>query len=148
MSRREWLELWPAFWRLVRVRLALARHSVKHCEQHFDGGLDDQAASQAEDTDPQVLHTWRRRALAFKRVNRLVPGAHCLARSLALRWWMRSQGLPARLVIGIRKDPASDAILSHAWTELWKLAIDEQEHVVALHQPIKHHPAPERGKLL
>lgn len=133
MSRAEWLDLWPAFWRLLRVRIALLRHSVQHCEQRFDGCPPDQTTADDVEHNEADLARWQRRSLAFKRVSRLIPGAHCLARALALRWWMRHHQRPAALAIGVRKDEQGK-LHAHAWVELNGHAVDESRDIVAKHQ--------------
>jgi hypothetical protein len=87
--------------------------------------------------DPAI---WKRRALALKRVAPRIPRTHCLARALALRWWMRSAGLDARMKIGIRKGP--DGLESHAWVELDGMPIDETQENVASYKIIPHDQLP------
>lgn len=72
---------------------------------------------------------WKQRALALKRASRIVPDSHCLARSLALRWWMRNHGLAAEAVIGVRRDQARAE--SHAWVMLGQDPIDEAPDILA-----------------
>ncbi|MGY6629497.1 MAG: lasso peptide biosynthesis B2 protein [Wenzhouxiangella sp.] len=131
MSRLEWLELWPAFWRLLWIRLALARRSVKHCEQHYSGTVTEPTTPEKGRAIPPALQIWQRRARGFKRASRLVPGAECLARALALRWWMRSHGLEAQLRIGVRQENGETH--SHAWVEWAGHPVDEQADFAARH---------------
>ncbi|MGY6586737.1 MAG: lasso peptide biosynthesis protein [Wenzhouxiangella sp.] len=108
MKAAEWLDLGPALIRLIIVRTALMRHDVKHCEQHFNGGLATDASRPQSIPPHSEIAIWRRRSLAFKRAARLVPGAFCLSRSLALRWWMRGHGLPAQFLVStLNRDKSS-----------------------------------------
>lgn len=128
LSWSERRDLWSAFWRLVIVRLSLLTGGIGKTLERC-GGLESGLQASLDEAE---LARWRRRALAFKRVGRFIPKVRCLARSLALRWWMRSQGLHAQIVIGVRK--ADNAIHSHSWVVVDNKPIDEHEDVVALHR--------------
>ena len=123
LSTRERRDLWPAAWRLLVARLMLSLLGIKRTQQWLGGG---QVTADGSGSD---LAPWRRRALAMRRVAAVVPGAHCLARALALRWWMRSAGLEARLKLGVRRD--QDQTHSHAWVECAGKPIDDQPETVA-----------------
>ena len=77
----------------------------------------------AGDSATFEAHIWQRRALALKRVGAALPGTRCLARALALRWWMRNAGLAASLRIGIARASARPS--SHAWVEFGDVPIDD-----------------------
>ncbi len=47
---------------------------------------------------------------------RFVPGATCLARSLAARTLLAREGHAARVLLGVARDPAGD-LAAHAWIE-------------------------------
>jgi hypothetical protein len=55
--------------------------------------------------------------------------AHCLHRSLTLHHWLRGEGLPSTLQVGVRKD--GDALRAHAWIELGGAAVDDEPASVA-----------------
>lgn len=56
--------------------------------------------------------------------------AHCLHRSVLLLRWLRRDGLPAELRIGVRHEDG--ALQAHAWIELGGLLVnDDPEHVSA-----------------
>lgn len=134
MKTKELLDLPGAFWRLLRIRLALRHQQIRDCEKRFDGYRAD-----GDNTDGSLFDAmprWHQRGKALKRCSRLVPGAHCLARALALRWWMRSQGLDARMVIGVRRGE-QDEMLSHAWVEFNGHPVDETPAIVARHKRIR-----------
>lgn len=131
LSAREFLDLFAAACRLVIIRVSLLG-SIAATRDRFDGSKD--ARHGARDSggtgpDPSASRPWQRRALALRRVSRFVPGAHCLARALALRWWMRQSGLNALIVIGVRR--TQEGIASHAWVELDGRPVDESEEIVA-----------------
>lgn len=135
MGLSDWLALWPAFYRLAIVQLALRRRDIQYCERRFDGGWSSAEPSPAEPGEtPAEWHRWQQRAVALIRIARLVPGAQCLARALALRWWMRCHGIDAQLRIGVRQDNGTTH--SHAWVDWQGQAVDEQADVVARHQVI------------
>ena len=120
LSPDERRDLYAAAWRLVVVRVLLLfgiRRSVRWLD-----GFRPQLAAGAD------LLLWQRRADALKRLGARVPGIACLARAIALRWWMRSAGLDARLLIGVR--PGEGQVASHAWVELDGMPVDDRrEHV-------------------
>ena len=113
-------DLYAAAWRLLVVRLLLLfgiRRSVS-----WLNGTAPAAASMTG------LELWQRRATALKRVGARLPGVECLARAVALRWWMRAHGLDARIHIGVR--PGEDGVASHAWVELDGHPVDDHpDHV-------------------
>jgi aryl-alcohol dehydrogenase-like predicted oxidoreductase len=51
----------------------------------------------------------------------------CLPQALALRWLLAREGMPAMVVIGVRKD--AGALEAHAWVELDGLALGEPADV-------------------
>jgi hypothetical protein len=55
-------------------------------------------------------------AWAVQATARLVPGATCLVRALALERMLRRDGQPARLTIGVAKVPGAP-LAAHAWVE-------------------------------
>lgn len=59
---------------------------------------------------------WEVRATALQRLTSRLPATACLARALSLRWWMRSQGFPAIMKIGVKKE--KNELKSHAWVEI------------------------------
>lgn len=111
-------DAWSALWRLLVVRFSLI--GGVHRTRRWLGGsarLASSTLSLAEQT------LWARRALALQRVGRRLPGVQCLARSLALRWWMRASAIDAMLIIAARKGP--DGLDSHAWVEVGRTPVDE-----------------------
>jgi hypothetical protein len=63
-----------------------------------------------------------------------IVGMHCLQRSLALHQWLRSNGLPSELRIGVRRE--GPALRAHAWVELGGYPLNEQPSALSLFTPI------------
>ena len=139
LSKAELLDLYPALWRLALVRFSLLVFGFRRTLERFD----QSHANQLAPPSPVELESWRRRSRAFRRVGRLIPQAHCLARSIALRWWMRSQGVHALLKIGVRKDHGQ--IDSHAWVEANGVPVDEREAVVSQYQVVQTDNRSQKG---
>ena len=60
--------------------------------------------------------------LGIARAARYVPGATCLARSLALARLLRDEGVPASVVIGTMK---GKHFAAHAWVEAGGVALTD-----------------------
>lgn len=63
-----------------------------------------------------------------------VSAAHCLQRSLALHWWLRLEGLPSELRIGVRKDGGE--LRAHAWVELAGTVVNDGPDDVRAFTPL------------
>jgi hypothetical protein len=63
-----------------------------------------------------------------------VVRARCLHRALVLHRWLRREGLPSELRIGVRK--VDGALLAHAWVELDGEAVGDQPAAVAAFAPL------------
>ncbi|MGH2492991.1 MAG: lasso peptide biosynthesis B2 protein [Candidatus Limnocylindria bacterium] len=48
---------------------------------------------------------------------------HCLQRSLVLHWWLRREGVPSELRVGVRKE--DDRLQAHAWVELGAYVLND-----------------------
>lgn len=104
MPRAERRLVWPALWRLLVVRACLALLGFRRSMRLL-----------GRCTSPPVTNPdWLPALRALVRAGSRLPGTRCLARAMALRWWMRRAGLPAELVIGVRAggDNSPDV---HAW---------------------------------
>lgn len=145
LSTRELFDLVPAIGRLIIIRLSLLG-SIAATRDRFSGSggaLQNAGNKGRTNADPSTVAPWQRRALALRRVSRFTPGAHCLARALALRWWMRQSGLNALIVIGVRR--TAEGIASHAWVELDGRPVDESEEIVDRFQVISQDHLPAGG---
>jgi hypothetical protein len=60
--------------------------------------------------------------------------AQCLHRSLVLHRWLRSDGLPSELRIGVRKE--NEVLRAHAWVELSGHVVYESPDVIAAFTPL------------
>ncbi len=120
LPKAERRDLYSAAWRLLVVRILLLFGIQRSLD--WLGGT-------AAANPPTPGHTiWQRRAKALRRVGARLPGVACLARAVALRWWMRAHGLDARILIGVR--PGEDGVASHAWVELDGHPVDDHpDHV-------------------
>lgn len=88
-----------------------------------------------ETQEPFNKELWEARGRAMQRLSSRLPGIACLTQSLALRWWMRANGLDARMRIGVRQ--TEDQLKSHAWVELEGDAIGESKDTIALFRVIE-----------
>lgn len=60
--------------------------------------------------------------------------AHCLHRSLVLHRWLREEGVPSVLRIGVRTDEGK--LASHAWVEVRGELINDRRELVTLFRPL------------
>ena len=63
-----------------------------------------------------------------------MPRARCLHRSLTLHSWLRHQGFPSELRIGVIKDGAE--LKAHAWVELADQVVNDRPDAVAVFTPL------------
>lgn len=61
--------------------------------------------------------------------------ARCLHESLTLHRWLRADGLPSEIRIGVRKEDG--ALQAHAWVELCGQIVNDAPAVVAQFQPLE-----------
>ena len=127
LSRAERRDLRAALWRLLVVAVLMRLVGVGRSQRWLE-------RKQPQAADEVDLAPWRRRALALKRVGARLPGVHCLARSIALWWWMGKAGLDASVCIGVRK--GDKEIEGHAWVELNGTPVDETPACVASYQRV------------
>lgn len=118
---------------MLVVRLLLALLGIARTQQVLGN-----RSAPARPPRPGELERWRQRASALQRIGRLVPGSHCLARSVTLWWWMRRTGLDARLRIGVRADTAvrSTGALAHAWVECAGQLVNDAPANIAVFEPL------------
>jgi hypothetical protein len=120
--------LFPALWRLLFVRLALAGLGVART-QRILGRWAPAGTGVLESPD-----VWKSRAFTVRRVAARIPGARCVARSLVLWWWMRARGLDPQLLMGVRS--GERGVEGHAWIECDGHLLDETAESVASYQGI------------
>lgn len=59
----------------------------------------------------------------------------CLHRSLVLHRWLREEGFPSVLRIGVRKDEARQ-LAAHAWVELGDIVLNDRQDTIAKFVPL------------
>ncbi|GAB4178181.1 MAG: hypothetical protein Kow0020_14210 [Wenzhouxiangellaceae bacterium] len=69
------------------------------------------------------------RVVALRRVSARLPGCYCLARSMALSWWLSARGVPHALRIGVRGN--GRALHAHSWVEIDGVPVDDQPRNVS-----------------
>lgn len=74
------------------------------------------------------------RVIALRRVAARLPGCRCLARSMALSWWLNRNGQANRLYIGVQ-GTATD-LRAHSWVEIQSQPIDDTPETIASFQQI------------
>ena len=105
------LELWGWLWRARSMSHRLAPQAMfrrggaiaSTIERH----LTHQRGAVPESIEPMAV-----------RLSRLVPGAHCMDRAWAARWFLARRATPSRVVVGLRRaSPTKGAWEGHAWLE-------------------------------
>jgi len=106
LPREERRLLWPGLGYVLIARISLALFGLKRTLRLLDG----QAGEGGRNAD------WEAPARAIVRAGSRVPGVRCLARAIALRWWMRRAGEPAELIIGMNPGAQGQPDM-HAWVQ-------------------------------
>ncbi|HEX5165639.1 MAG TPA: lasso peptide biosynthesis B2 protein [Thermomicrobiales bacterium] len=82
---------------------------------------------------------------AFRYARRIEQASHrhparpqCLHRSLVLQRWLRSEGFPSELKIGVRKD--EQQLKAHAWVEIGGVTINDRPAAVNAFTPLRRQP--------
>ena len=161
-SRRVWRESWTSeivVTRSLRQFLALSgSERALFIRAYVDLGLIDVAlrifgfwrvVGRAQPVPPGVGSTVdsddTRRAdryarwLSLASRHHVVP-ARCLHRSLVLHYWLRHDGLPSELRIGVRKE--GGALKAHAWVELGGKVVNDQPDAIAPFAPLTPYQGP------
>jgi hypothetical protein len=98
--------------------------------------------------DVHDIQRARRYARQIGRASRCYPARiRCLHRSLVLHHWLRREGLPSVLRIGVGKD--HDLLVAHAWVELAGLVVNDSAAAVSAFTPLTdaaHYAAPASGR--
>ena len=120
------------FWRavvllsLLRIKLRLGgyKKTLQYLQNRLDGRSDSPFSDQQNSSILQMTCRMVRAAAHYS------PGqATCLEQSLLLWYLLRSEGIPATVKIGVRKQ--SETFEAHAWVEQDGIALnqlDEQHH--------------------
>jgi transglutaminase superfamily protein len=152
MGRGEGGRLFRSLFLLVEVELGLRR--VGFARLLEEASYPSGAIANPEMSDA-LIEDARRMARALRRSARLVPGAACLHRALALFLWLRRRGIAAELCMGVRprarpegrppgevaestgsgyplagrRTPGPRPIEGHAWVEWRGMPLDEDRSV-------------------
>jgi hypothetical protein len=110
-ARNRWTELWALAWLIVlRVGLAVAPFPKVLA-------LVERAGSKDTGRRPvKPIAAVDRISRSVTRASRLVPGAKCLAQSMAARILLARHGIPSQLKVGVARK-GSDQLRAHAWLE-------------------------------
>jgi transglutaminase superfamily protein len=60
--------------------------------------------------------------------------AHCLHKSLVLHFWLRKEGIPSELRIGVRKEDRQ--LKAHAWVEIDGQVVNDSPDAVSAFRPL------------
>ena len=142
---RSYLALAPGDRRLLRrafVALALVELGLRRAGVR--GWSTRTPATNGRAVDAAALLRARRYARFIDLAARHHPlRARCLHRSLALQGWLRREGLPSTLRIGVRRE--GGAMLAHAWVELAGQVVNDRPAAVAAFTPLAG-PARDDGR--
>jgi hypothetical protein len=131
---RRWVRLRPderrllvrAFVDLVVVDVELRALGFSRLLRRIEAG-ESAGRRVPPSPDPIRARHYARWIEAAARYHVLRP--HCLQRSLVLHRWLRHEGLPSALRIGVLKDGA--ALKAHAWVELAGQVVNDRSTSVA-----------------
>jgi len=133
LSRAERRLIVRAFWALAAVDLGLRvqgfRRVLERIQRQTTAPLDSVGAEHFRRVGEYVR--WLEVASRYHPVR-----AQCLHRSLALHWWLRQDGLPSELRIGVRKDRGE--LKAHAWVELGGHVVNDQPAAVGPFTLLQH----------
>ena len=137
LSRADYALLVRAFLRVGAVDLALRRRGFRQVVAQAQPA----PAAVERPVTPDDLRRARRYARWIDSASRHhVVRARCLHRSLALHLWLREEGLPSELRIGVRKE--ADELRAHAWVQLAGQVINDWPAAVAPFRPLFTTAAP------
>ncbi len=127
---------------LLRVDLALRRGRFRELSDQLEPSLTGRRSVSPEDVG---------RARRYARWIEIASRHHvvrtdCLHRALVLNSWLRAEGLPSVVRIGVRKEESS--LQAHAWVELDHIVVDDAFAAVAAFAPLNRsrmHNAAHRG---
>ena len=111
---------------LLRVDLALRVGGLRLAARSAEGRRPDR--TRPRDSEAPARAGRYARCIA-RAARHHVVSARCLHRALVLHRWLRREGLPSELRIGVAK--AGGALLAHAWVELDGCAVAEDQRRLA-----------------
>lgn len=111
----------------IRLRFSGLPPLIEHAPLRADA---ERAVSREDVARAREYARWIQAAARYHRAIR----ARCLHRSLTLHGWLRREGLPSELRIGVRKD--GNALRAHAWVELRGEVVNDQFAAVSGFTPL------------
>ena len=115
--------------------LTLRRHGFQQAVERVEPLVPGAAEMTLASMDVEGINRvnqyvrWIKAAARFHLVN-----ARCLHESLTLHQWLRQDGLPSELRIGVRLD--SGQLGAHAWVELFGQVVNDSPAYVAEFRPL------------
>ncbi len=118
-----WIDVLRAYWHLSEARLHMMRTPPPDLL-----GMENRIVSNDASIAPLDIRIIRRRTKLIDLAGSFpFSWAQCLQRSLALRAWLRRQGIDVTLTIGVRKSNGS--LEAHAWLEYAGIVINDSQNV-------------------
>jgi len=118
-----WRQLCAAAPRLLLVWALLPVAGIARLRRWLR--IDVPAGRAASVTDADI----EQRVLALRRIGARLPGCHCLARSIALAWWLDAKSMPNTVRIGVTG--TSIDLRAHSWVELDGRPVDDTPENIA-----------------
>lgn len=101
---------------LVAVDLVLRRRGLRGAQDLFGPAGPQPKSGAAAVVDPAADPRVARFVGSIDRAGRLYrTGGRCLRRSVLLWAWLQRHGVPAEIVVGVRREPGG--LTGHAWVE-------------------------------
>lgn len=120
-----------AYVRLGLIDLSLRQHGFQAAIHKVEA----EALPRNDAVTPRDLRRAQRYARRIDQSARFhLVRARCLHRSLALHGWLREEGLPSVLRIGVTKE--GPELKAHAWVELVGRVVNDQDSAVAVFTPL------------
>lgn len=132
-------ERWADPWLFVRSWIRLAQVDMALRSRGFRGAVAscEKGREPTRNVTARDMRRAQRYARRIQNASRLhFARARCLHCSLALHGWLRQDGLPSELRIGVLKD--GDALKAHAWVELGGCVLGDEAVVVSAFAPLSH----------
>jgi hypothetical protein len=117
---------------LIRVDLALRRSGLQPIMVEADQ-LATRDEALVDSADIRRARRYSRRIAWAARCN--LPRAQCLHRSLVLHRWLREEGLPSQLRIGVLKE--GNRLKAHAWVELADAIVNDRRTATRVFTPLR-----------
>jgi hypothetical protein len=118
----------------VALRVLGFQRTMRLIDRRRPGTAALPPAAGVEPNAEQLQRARRYAAWVATAARHHVVRARCLHRSLLLHHWLRCEGLPSRLRIGVRK--IDGALNAHAWVELGGRVVNDRAVAVALFVPL------------